>query len=284
MHRVLLYFRRSSEEQTTIRSASTDLLRASSESPPDSGAATATRKALQHLNSLKQWGKVKLRLIRPGRQAPSVSPDADPPPIYESVAPQRRQLPISTPLTGAMGVAVKLREKRNTQAAHSSSGNWSQSSESGRASLGSSTTTTSHPPKSTTTMPNTSASSSVSEGTLTPDLSSVATRSHFADDGETSSVYSCDTEGYYTSFHVDSGLKTLKEEETSSSLPQTPLHSTSALSPGASLTAESEYELFGKGKSSNSLNHFPCIRNVHQVLRFRLPTSHLLSVKLSGSS
>ncbi len=29
-------------------------------------------------------------------------------------------------------------------------------------------------------------------------------------DMETSSVYSCDAEGYYTSFHIDSGLKTLK--------------------------------------------------------------------------
>lgn len=29
-------------------------------------------------------------------------------------------------------------------------------------------------------------------------------------DLETSSVYSCDAEGYYTSFHIDSGLKTLK--------------------------------------------------------------------------
>lgn len=31
-------------------------------------------------------------------------------------------------------------------------------------------------------------------------------------DLETSSVYSCDAEGYYTSFHIDSGLKTLKVE------------------------------------------------------------------------
>ena len=29
-------------------------------------------------------------------------------------------------------------------------------------------------------------------------------------DMETSSVYSCDAEGYYTSFQFDSGLKTLK--------------------------------------------------------------------------
>lgn len=76
-------------------------------------------------------------------------------------------------------------------------------------------------------------------------------------------VYSCDTEGYYTSFHMDSGLKTLKEEEIGSgfSLPPTPLHSTSALSNCSSgrgsaslaqLTAESEYELFGKGSTSTT--------------------------------
>ena len=29
-------------------------------------------------------------------------------------------------------------------------------------------------------------------------------------DDEASSLYSCDAEGYYTSFHIDSGLKTLK--------------------------------------------------------------------------
>lgn len=84
-----------------------------------------------------------------------------------------------------------------------------------------------------------STSSSVtSESTLTPD------------EGETSSMYSCDTEGYYTSFHLDSGLKTLREEE-----PCTPLHSTSALSVNSGTnnqSAESEYELFGKGSTSTT--------------------------------
>lgn len=83
-----------------------------------------------------------------------------------------------------------------------------------------------------------SASSSVtSESTLTPD------------DGETCSMYSCDTEGYYTSFHLDSGLKTLREEE-----PLPALHTTSALSGsrGNTLTADSEYELFGKGSTSTT--------------------------------
>lgn len=62
---------------------------------------------------------------------------------------------------------------------------------------------------------------------------------------------------------MDSGLKTLKEEELGSgfSLPPTPLHSTSALSNCSSgrgsaslaqLTAESEYELFGKGSTSTT--------------------------------
>lgn len=85
-----------------------------------------------------------------------------------------------------------------------------------------------------------STSSSVtSESTITPD------------DGETCSMYSCDTEGYYTSFHLDSGLKTLREEE-----PMPALHSTSALSGSrgnnSTLTADSEYELFGKGSTSTT--------------------------------
>lgn len=85
-----------------------------------------------------------------------------------------------------------------------------------------------------------STSSSVtSESTLTPD------------DGETCSMYSCDTEGYYTSFHMDSGLKTLREED-----PLPAIQSTSALSGSrnnsSSLTADSEYELFGKGSTSTT--------------------------------
>jgi len=108
---------------------------------------------------------------------------------------------------------VKLREnslqrrmrrqaKLKDEPVHSSSGNWSASSESGRTSIASETTTA---PKSTSTATSTnslhhappsvqsrrrmlaSGSSSVSEGTLTPDINDI--------DGETSSVYSCDTEG-----------------------------------------------------------------------------------------
>lgn len=160
---------------------------------------------------------------------------------------------------------------------HSSSGNWSASSESGRTSIGSEiTTTTAHPKSSASSTSlnhnnhppssgppssiisrrrflNTSASSSItSEGTATPELQMC----DFHDEGETSSVYSCDTEGYYTSFHVDSGLKTLKEEE-----PITPMHSSMALSSTTSfessgnqtvISPENEYEMFGRGSTSTT--------------------------------
>lgn len=92
--------------------------------------------------------------------------------------------------------------KAKDEPAHSSSGNWSASSESGRTSIASETTTA---PKSTSTATSmnslhpssvqsrrrvlASGSSSVSEGTLTPDINDV--------DGETSSLYSCDTEGRF---------------------------------------------------------------------------------------
>lgn len=67
-------------------------------------------------------------------------------------------------------------------------------------------------------------------------------------DGDSSSVYSCDTEGYYTSFHVDSGLKTLKEEDLT---PVNALHTSCALSASRTLV-ENEYELFGKGSTSTT--------------------------------
>uniref|UniRef100_A0AAG5CNC0 Wiskott-Aldrich syndrome protein family member n=1 Tax=Anopheles atroparvus TaxID=41427 RepID=A0AAG5CNC0_ANOAO len=161
---------------------------------------------------------------------------------------------------------------------HSSSGNWSASSESGRTSIGSEITTTNTHPKSSASSTslnhsnpvsssappssivsrrrffNTSASSSVtSEGTITPDLQ---TFDYHDEGGETSSVYSCDTEGYYTSFHVDSGLKTLKEEE-----PMTPLQSTTALSSITSFSSsgnttivsqENDYDGYGKGSTSTT--------------------------------
>ncbi|KAJ4433901.1 hypothetical protein ANN_16214 [Periplaneta americana] len=291
----------SADTISVIRSASSDLLRSKDDSPTDSNKKS-------HFNTLKQWGKVKLKLIRSvsgeSSKASTLSPEEVN--IYETVAAKGKKgelkhdkkqstvskntgnIPISTS-SGAMNMAVKLREGSVRRRAltngkedqlHSSSGNWSASSESGRASIGSENTATTHQPKSTTTLSsaatssnslnhhqapsssvssrrkflNTSASSSISEGTLTPDIMSDLV-APFPDDGETSSIYSCDTEGYYTSFHMDSGLKTLKEEETLS--PQTPLHSTIALStsPGrgnSTLTAENEYELFGKGSTSTT--------------------------------
>lgn len=253
---------------------------------------------------MKQWGKSRLKLIKNSSEASSKSNeskiDIDDINIYETVTTSRRRkidkesskgtsyssseksssisLPISTQLSAAMTLAVKLREssaqrrqRRNKDEQHSSSGNWSASSESGRASIGSEITTTTHPKSTTSTATssnslnhhgppssihsrrrffNTSTSSSVtSEGTLTPDIIH-----DIHDDGETSSVYSCDTEGYYTSFHVDSGLKTLREEELN--IPMTPLHTTSAFSNSSGnctvLTAENEYELFGKGSTSTT--------------------------------
>lgn len=170
----------------------------------------------------------------------------------------------SSEKSSVSNVAVKLREtsvqrRQRRDEPHSSSGNWSASSESGRASIGSEITT--HPKSTTSTCTsnnslnqqhppgsvnsrrkfNVSTSGSVtSEGTLTPDIIH-----DLHEDGETSSVYSCDTEGYYTSFHMDSGLKTLKEEE----LPSSPIQSVIALSNN---TAENEYELFGKGSTSTT--------------------------------
>lgn len=97
----------------------------------------------------------------------------------------------------------------------------------------------------------TSTSSSVtSEGTLTPDIIQDIAVIPFSDDGETSSVYSCDTEGYYTSFHVDSGLKTLREEDP---VPQCPLMKSNDInSDPTSPVVENEYELFGRGSTSTT--------------------------------
>ncbi|XP_050303973.1 uncharacterized protein LOC126741554 isoform X2 [Anthonomus grandis grandis] len=195
-----------------------------------------------------------------------------------SISSSEKSLPITNTgtLSSVMNIAVKLRDSSlqrrqrrqgNREEPHSSSGNWSASSESGRASIGSEITSTTHPRSTTSAATssnslnhppssvnsrrrfnfNNSTSGSVtSEGsTLTPDIIH-----DLHEDGD--SVYSCDTEGYYTSFHMDSGLKTLKEEE----LPATPLLSTSVFSNSSSnntvLSAENEYELFGKGSTSTT--------------------------------
>ncbi|XP_057376794.1 serine-rich adhesin for platelets-like [Daphnia carinata] len=92
-------------------------------------------------------------------------------------------------------------------------------------------------------------------------------------DLETSSLYSCDAEGYYTSFHIDSGLKTLKEGQSDGSLHKNRTSVTveketngsdrssgmSSASGGSTCgqamvvaTPENEYELFGKGSTLSS--------------------------------
>ncbi|XP_022825054.1 uncharacterized protein LOC111355412 [Spodoptera litura] len=299
------------DSNTVIRSKSSDLLKKSPIDP-------VTKKG--HFNSLKQWGKNRLKLI--GR-SPSASrdnfkdtskcdkaKDSKSPPrqvelIQDSVTMRKKrpgdedrrthqrcasyssseksigvpsivQPNIATINTGVKlrGTSVQRRLRRSGTAKdepHSSSGNWSASSESGRTSIGSEITTTTVPPKSTTSAAtsnnslnahhgppssiisrrrflNTSGSGSVtSEGTLTPDIIH-----DLHEDLETSSEFSCDTEGYYTSFHMDSGLKTLKEEEIT---PSTPLHTSNALSNSSNsqnMTAENEYELFGKGSTSTT--------------------------------
>ncbi|CAG4993737.1 unnamed protein product [Parnassius apollo] len=299
------------DNNTVVRSQSSDLLKKSPIDP-------ITKKG--HFNSLKQWGKNRLKLI--GR-SPSASRDSfkdtskteknrdgiSPPrfeeiQIQETVTMRKKRpgdedrrthqrcasyssseksigVPTSAPTTATINSGVKLRgtsiQRRLRRSGpgkdepHSSSGNWSASSESGRTSIGSEITTTTVPPKSTTSaatsnnslnfhhgppssiisrrrFPNNSGSGSVtSEGTLTPDIIH-----DLHEDLETSSEFSCDTEGYYTSFHMDSGLKTLKEEEIS---PSTPLHTSTALSSSSNsqnLTAENEYELFGKGSTSTT--------------------------------
>lgn len=289
------------------------------------------KRSSSHFNSLKQWGKNRLRMINrlsgtsddttrsSFRHKPN-SDDIDDFNVLEAInkrqkkinekdrrlsherkpsySSSERSLIMSSGLSSVTvtqtgnapsNLPVKMREPTalrrhrrmglvNKDEPHSSSGNWSASSESGRTSIGSEiTTTTTHPKSSASstslnqnTHPsssgppssiisrrrflNTSASSSItSEGTATPELQMF---DGLHDEGETGSVYSCDTEGYYTSFHCDSGLKTLKEEE-----PLTPLHSSMALSSTNSfessgnqtvISPENEYEMFGKGSTTTS--------------------------------
>lgn len=174
------------------------------------------------------------------------------------------------------------RQKRTKQyrceEPNSSSGNWSASSESGRTSASSevamhnktsnSCSSLNHRKSPVTNCTsvltkrkiNTSTSSSItSDDTMAHEIPSSGYVELY--DDETSSMYSCDTEGYFTSFHVDSGLKTLKEEE----LPAVPaLLSTSALLPmndsvtssiadsHSRTTIDSDYELFGRGSTSTT--------------------------------
>jgi NHS-like len=126
---------------------------------------------------------------------------------------------------------VKLRGTKDNDGGRSSSGNWSGSS-STRASLDSDHTKTgsagsslSPPSRRQQRHPLTESNRSldsalsdsgshsagppapprtVSQNTASPD------DVHQSAVSDTSSIYSCDAEGYYTSFHIDSGLKTLK--------------------------------------------------------------------------
>ncbi|KAK8746633.1 hypothetical protein OTU49_017114 [Cherax quadricarinatus] len=169
--------------------------------------------------------------------------------------PQKSHLPISSH-SAAMNVAVKLRESTRDDGTHSSSGNWSASSStrtsvesdqqrpvasptssleqdsilSESLQIRSSSPSSNQRTNSRTTDDFPSTSSHASDGTLTPtqDIQDIP----FLDD-DTSSAYSCDTEGYYTSFHIDSGLRSVSYE-------------------GNTLASENEYELFGKGSTGTT--------------------------------
>ena len=184
-----------------------------------------------------------------------------------------------------LGVVTGIKEE-----IHSSSGNWSASSESGRASIISESIPR---PKSSSSnhssVPNGSSvpirrkfgcaggvlTPATSDGTVTPDMQDL-------DGGETSSMYSCDAEGYYTSFHLDSGLKSFKEDKCNFSgncncnrnrnqnrnrnrnrnVPPVPLISTSTFVTINALSSDNEYDVFGKGSTSTTTSsageHFIC--------------------------
>lgn len=179
--------------------------------------------------------------------------------------------------------SMTRRQRRNKQyrceEPNSSSGNWSASSESGRTSASSEIAMHKKSSNScgslnqnkpvitngssvlTKRRINTSTSSSItSDDTVTHEIPTGYV--DMFDDNE--SQYSCDTEGYFTSFHVDSGLKTLKEEEssvvpamlsTSALLPIDGSNMSSSLGDSLSRTTvsmDSDYELFGKGSTSTT--------------------------------
>lgn len=97
---------------------------------------------------------------------------------------------------------------------NSSSGNWSASSESGRTSASSENTVQ---PKtmlfdgsthSKRKLIDTSTPSRNGSSELSSRNGEISMNNRDLYDDENSSIYSCDTEGYFTSFHLDSGLKT----------------------------------------------------------------------------
>ncbi|XP_071440033.1 pneumococcal serine-rich repeat protein-like [Hetaerina americana] len=205
--------------------------------------------------------RASLESEEPATQQPQPQPIKVPPPASSvSTAPPSTTTSCSAATSSASSTA-------------SSSGGSSATNSLGRRDSTSTASVTGHPRRrhdsrpgptsSSSSVPNSSstarAMSTSSEGTLTPDLVTIP----FADDGETSSVYSCDTEGYYTSFHMDSGLKTLREEEAATVAAfiangglggcmgnddgpvEVPNNTSSAI-------AENEYELFGKGSTSTT--------------------------------
>lgn len=96
---------------------------------------------------------------------------------------------------------------------NSSSGNWSASSESGRTSASSENTVQTKALMSdgSTQFKRKLLDSSTPSRNGSSELSRNGDFSHRdLYDDENSSIYSCDTEGYFTSFHLDSGLKSMK--------------------------------------------------------------------------
>lgn len=178
--------------------------------------------------------------------------------------------------------SMTRRQRRNKQyrceEPNSSSGNWSASSESGRTSASSEVAMHKKSSNSCSSLnqnkPPITNSSALSKRRINTSTSSSITSDDTAnhevptgyidlfDDNE--SMYSCDTEGYFTSFHVDSGLKTLKEEEinivpamlsTSALLPIDGSNISSNIGDSLSRTTisvDSDYELFGKGSTSTT--------------------------------
>lgn len=119
---------------------------------------------------------------------------------------------------------------------NSSSGNWSASSESGRTSASSENTVQTKTILSdgSTHFKRKLLDSSTPSRNGSSELSrngELSNRDMY--DDENSSIYSCDTEGYFTSFHLDSGLKTMKHTN----------------------RLDSDYGLFGKSPVLNNMMH-----------------------------
>ncbi len=98
----------------------------------------------------------------------------------------------------------------------------------------------------------------------------------FMDDEESSSVYSCDTEGYYTSFHVDTGISKPSNKfmqqlhsQIQSQYQNQGQQSGAVTSPRTA--GDRDYEAFGRG--SNSTN------NTSDSVLTVVPNGHLVRTK-----